>query len=320
MQAILLKDGDLTYVTDHPVPKPRSGWALIRVLLAGICKTDLELQKGYRGFKGVPGHEFIGRVEQCDDPRWVAKRVVGEINAACGQCAWCAQDLGRHCPHRTTLGIHGLDGCMAEFCTLPTANLYEVPPGIADTKAVLTELLAAACEIHEQVRPMGSERVLVLGDGRLGILCAWSLATRCRQVTLVGRHPEKLARASWRDIRTCLEGEALEREADLVVEATGSPEALSQALRLCRPRGTIVLKSTMAQAGTLDLSPLVVNEQTLIGSRCGRFNDALSMMRRFPDLPLERLVTDRFPLPQAREAFKRASEGAALKVVLEVAA
>ncbi len=171
MTALVFDDG-LRYVEDRPRPEPKPGWALIRVQMAGVCKTDLEIMKGYMGFKGVLGHEFLGWVESCDDPYWVGRRVVGEINAACGRCEWCDRGLGRHCPQRTTLGIVNHDGCMAEFCILPTENLHIVEQGISDERAILTEPLAAACEILEQLTLEGTERVIVLGDGRLGILCA----------------------------------------------------------------------------------------------------------------------------------------------------
>lgn len=318
MQAAVLDGQSLRFVRDHAKPNPRPGWALIRVGLAGICKTDLEITKGYKGFRGIPGHEFVGRVESCADPDWIGRRVVGEINAACGHCHWCDRGLGRHCPERTTLGINRLDGCMAEYCLLPIANLLEVPAALSDEQAVLTGPLAAACEILEQVPLSGAERVMVLGDGRLGILCAWALATRCRDLTLIGHHPAKLATAAWRDIRTCLSSSELPTgTADLVVEASGSPGGLADAMRLCRARGTIVLKSTLARPGEIDLTPLVINEQTLIGSRCGRFADALTMMRTVEDLPLERLISDRLPLSRVAEAFARAGDGTAIKVLLD---
>lgn len=317
MKALVFDDG-LEYVEDRPRPEPKPGWALIRVQMAGVCKTDLEIMKGYMGFKGVLGHEFLGWVESCDDPSWVGRRVVGEINAACGRCEWCARGLGRHCPQRTTLGIVNHDGCMAEFCILPTENLHIVDQGISDERAILTEPLAAACEILEQLTLQGTERVIVLGDGRLGILCAWALATVTPTVTLVGHHPEKLDIGRWRGIETSLRGEGVSPGADIVVDATGSGGGIAQAMSLCRPRGLIVLKSTVALQGEINLAPLVINELTVVGSRCGRFSDALAMMRDFPDMPLERLLTERYPLHHAKEALARAQSGEALKVVLDV--
>lgn len=309
-------DGQLRVVTDYPEPEPGPGWARIRVALAGICKTDQEILKGYLGFKGVLGHEFVGVVERCADRAWIGKRVVGEINAACGRCAWCSRGLGRHCPARRTLGIDRLDGAMADFCCLPVANLLPLPAAVPDEAAVLIEPLAAACEILEQLSFTGGERVVVLGDGRLGILCAWVLATVTPDVTLLGHHPEKLRLARWRGIATALAGGGIEPGADLVVEATGSGQGIATAMALCRPRGTIVLKSTVANPGNLNLAPLVIGEQTLVGSRCGRFSAAIGLLAAFPDLPLARLITARYPLGEAAAAFARAAEGDALKVLL----
>ena len=316
MQAVIFRES-LRFVQDHPVPSPGTEQARIRVKLAGICRTDLEIIKGYMGFKGILGHEFTGVVESCQDASWVGKRVVGEINAACGSCDYCMTGFGRHCPGRSTLGISGLDGCMAEYCVLPVTNLFCIEK-ISDEQAVLTEPLAAACEILEQVPLHGDERVVVLGDGRLGTLCAWVLATAAGRVTLVGHHQGKLDLAGWQGIETSLLGQEIEPGADIVVDATGSSRGIEQAIALCRPRGTIVLKSTVAQQGEVNLSPLVVNEITLVGSRCGQFSHALDMMLRFPDMPLERLITHRYPLHQALEAFETAQSGKALKVVLEV--
>jgi alcohol dehydrogenase len=317
MRAVVFDDG-LKYVPDYPLPDVRPGWGRIRVQQAGICKTDLEIMKGYMGFKGVLGHEFLGVVECCDDASRVGQRVVGEINAACGRCDWCARGLGRHCPERTTLGIVNHDGCMADYCVLPKANLCVVDPAISDERAILTEPLSAACEILEQLPLCGTERVVVLGDGRLGILCAWVLATVASDVTLVGHHPEKLEIARWRGIKTALNHGEVPPGADIVVEATGSGQGIAQAMSLCRPRGVIVLKSTVAIQGEINLAPIVINELTVVGSRCGRFRDGLTLMREFPDMPLERLITDRYPLHQVREAFARAQSGQALKVLLDL--
>ncbi|MFZ4440311.1 MAG: MDR/zinc-dependent alcohol dehydrogenase-like family protein [Syntrophales bacterium] len=313
-----LFDNDLRYVKDYPRPEARPGWARINIQLAGICKTDMEIMKGYLGFKGVLGHEFVGVVDRCDDPAWVGKRVVGEINAACGRCAWCARGLGRHCPTRTTLGIVNHDGCMAEYCILPVENLRIVPEEISDERAVLTEPLSAACEIMEQLPISGTERIVVLGDGRLGILCAWALATVAPDVTIVGHHPEKLHLAQWRGIKTTSDAGGVELGADIVVEATGSGQGIVTAMSLCRPRGTIVLKSTVAIQGDVNLAPIVIHEQTLLGSRCGRFADGLKMMQNFPDMPLEKLITCRYPLEKVEEAFTRAKESDALKVLLDI--
>ncbi len=311
-------DGRFQYVRNHLRPELQPGWAVIRVKLAGICRTDMEILKGYMGFKGIPGHEFVGIVEECTVASWIGQRVVGEINAACGNCDWCARGLSRHCPHRTTLGINRLDGCMAEFCKLPVANLLPVPENIPDEWACLTEPLSAACEILEQLPVSGKERILVLGDGRMGILCALVLATVAQDVTLVGHHPEKLAAAKWRHVQTALSRENIEPGADIVVEATGSETGIVSAMALCRPRGTIVLKSTLAVSADVNLAPVVVNEQTILGSRCGRFTEGLRILKTFPDMPFDKFISARYPLEKVQDAFARAKQSNAIKVLLDI--
>jgi alcohol dehydrogenase len=286
--------------------------------MAGICGTDLEILKGYAGYRGIPGHEFVGEVVLCGDPRWTGKRVAGEINIACGKCAYCREGLGRHCMDRKVLGIRGLPGCMAEFCTLPEENLVELPGDLPDERAVFLEPLSAACEILEQVPLRGREKAVVLGDGRLGILCAWVLSTVLPGVSLVGHHREKLDLAKWRDIVTGISGDGPRDRADLVVDATGSPGGIAEALRWCRPRGTVVLKTTSASKSVVDLAPLVVDEITVVGSRCGPFRKGLAVMTGHPDMPLERLVTATYPLEEAPEAFRTASKPGALKVLLRI--
>lgn len=318
MMRAVIWDGQLRFMADYPMPMVRPGWARIRVKKAGICRTDLELIKGYMGFSGVLGHELVGTVDFCKDSRWVGKRVAGEINAACGQCAVCRAGLGRHCPERTTLGIDRLDGCMADFCALPIFNLIEIPEGIPDDRAVFIEPLSAACEILEQLSLNGSERVIVLGDGRLGILCAWVLSTVAADVTLVGRHPEKLALAAWNGVKTCYGNSGYRTGADVVVEATGTAVGLSEAMALCRPRGVIVLKSTVAAPAAVNLSPVVIHELTVLGSRCGRFQDGLMLLMQHPDMPLESLITDRLSLEAAPAAFQQAARHSSIKILLDV--
>jgi alcohol dehydrogenase len=311
-------DGELRFEKDHPVPEVPLNWARIRVQTAGICKTDMELIKGYMGFKGILGHEFVGVVEKCDDQSWLGKRVCGEINAACGQCKWCAEGLGRHCPQRKTLGIQDLNGCMADYCVLPVVNLLEIPPTMPDDRAVFIEPLSAACEILEQMTYNGSERVIILGDGRLGILCAWALVTVFSDVTLIGHHPEKLEVATWRHLKTLYGSDKVNPGADIVVDATGSGGGINEAISLCRPRGTIVLKSTVASQGDLNLAPIVINELTVLGSRCGQFKDGLNMLESYKDMPLDRLITARYPIEKALVAFERATQPDAFKVLLEM--
>jgi len=323
MRAIVF-DGHLQLVQDYPIPEVMSGWARIRVLKTGICTTDIEITKGYKGFRGVLGHEFVGVVEppvpRGTDPAWIGKRVVGEINVGCGACERCAIGLERHCLNRKALGILGLDGCMADYCVLPLSNLHEVPASIPDNRAVLTEPLSAACEILEQIALSGSERAVVLGDGRLGILCAWALLTALQDVTLVGHHPAKLEKARWGDLKTAPTlPSSLKGSADIVVEATGSTGGLADAVTLCRPRGMIVLKSTMASEIAVDLSAVVVNELTLIGSRCGPFEMGLNMLASYPDMPLDRLISAEYPMDQALAAFEEARQPDTLKVLIGMA-
>jgi alcohol dehydrogenase len=311
-------DGRLRFLKEFPEPEIPSGWALIRVLKAGICKTDIEITRGYKNFKGVLGHEFIGVVEQCHDPDWLQKKVVGEINVGCGECEQCADELERHCPQRRVLGIVDLNGCMADYCVLPLSNLHAVPASMADHRAVLVEPLSAACEILEQLELKGSEQAVVLGDGRLGILCAWVLSTVLSDVTLIGRHPEKLEKGEWHTLKTARISADRRPGADIVVEATGSGKGLVDAMFLCRPRGKILLKSTVVSKSKMNLSSMVVNEQTLIGSRCGRFEMGLRIMESYPDMPLERLISADYPIEQALEAFEQAIQPDTLKIVLDM--
>jgi len=315
MSAVVF-DAGLKFIPAYPVPVPPPGWSLIRTLAAGICRTDLEIVKGYMGFSGILGHEFVGEVCACDQSDWIGRRVTGEINAACGYCRFCREGMGRHCPERSVLGILNLDGCMAGYCMLPTANLHPIPKGMSTERAVFIEPLSAACEILDQVRLDGTEKIAVLGDGRLGILCAWVLASAAGDVTLVGRHPTKLRAARWRSLQTTTRlSDAT--GADLVVEATGKPRGMLDAMKICRPRGIIVLKSTLASQGELNLAPVVINEITVIGSRCGLFKAGISQLEQHPDLPIDRLITATYPLESALEAFERACSSDVLKILLE---
>ncbi len=294
------------------VPKPKPGEALIRLLAAGICNTDLELQRGYYNFRGTPGHEFVGEVVEAPNRALLGRRVVGEINLGCGRCAWCKRGMERHCPHRTVLGIAGRPGVFSEYFTLPERNLRPTPGGVSTERAVFTEPLAAACEILEQVRlPKGAE-VAVLGDGKLGLLAAQALAIHGARILLFGRHPEKLAIVKRPGIAVSLRPSGTY---NWVVEATGSAAGFEAAVAMARPRGTVILKSTVHGAVTLDAAPVVVNEITLVGSRCGRFGPALRLLRR-KELRLEEMITARLPLVEAPEAFKLAARRGTLKVLL----
>jgi len=303
----------------RPRPRGRSGWALLRLRLAGICNTDLELVRGYYGFRGTPGHEFVAEVVEADTPAWAGRRVVGEINAACGQCEWCRRGWGRHCPRRTVLGIAGLAGAFSEYFTLPEANLHVLPEQVADEEAVFTEPVAAACEILEQVRFPSNATVAVLGDGKLGLLVAQVLQLNGIEVRLYGRHASKLALAAAGGIETELSGGLPAARYEWVVEATGSREGLSEAIRMTRPRGTVIVKSTVHGAVKLDTAAVVVNEITLIGSRCGRFEPALELIAS-GRLRLREMITAEYPLAEAPRAFRAAMRPGALKILLRAAA
>ena len=302
------------------VPKPHiPGEALVRVSMAGICKTDVEICKGYMDFRGILGHEFCGVVEDSPDRTLVGKRVVGEINASCQACRWCAQGLGRHCPDRTVLGISGRNGAMAEYLTLPVANLLEVPPSVSDEMAVFVEPLAAALEIPDQVQIRPDSRVLVIGDGKLGLLIAMVLRLSGCEALLVGRHPEKLALFAGNNGRTITVDMLLQSSErfDLVVEASGSPRGWELAVDRVRPRGTIVLKSTYHGGLNFNPAALVINEITLVGSRCGPFAPALRLMEAGLVDPTP-LISAVYSLDQAEEAFLKSQDKRALKVLLKV--
>ncbi|MFQ5855998.1 MAG: alcohol dehydrogenase catalytic domain-containing protein [Anaerolineae bacterium] len=318
----LVLDDQLKLVDDYPMPTPALGEALIHVHKAGICNTDLELVRGYQGFRGILGHEFVGVVEQHPDPEWVGRRVVGEINLACGECERCQAGLRTHCLHRTVLGIAGHDGAFAEYLVLPTENLHPVPSDLPDDAAVFTEPLAAACEILQQVHIPPGDRVVLLGDGKLGLLCAQVLALTQCDLTVIGHHAGKLQLAEQWGIPTRLvsRDEDLPSDvgpADVVVECTGSPAGFDQALRLVRSRGTIVLKSTYHGRADADMTAVVVNEVTLVGSRCGPFAPALHLLTS-GKVDVRSLIHARHPLADALEAFEHAARGGTLKVLLDM--
>ena len=312
----LVFDGKLA-LCDIDKPIPKSGEALIRVTLAGICGTDLEILKGYSAFRGVLGHEFVGKVVESAKPGWVGERVVGEINISCGECSWCSRGLGRHCPHRTVMGIVNRAGCFAEYVALPLRNLHRVPAAVSDEAAVFVEPLAAAAEILEQLRVAPGTTVAVLGDGRLGLLVAQVLKNAAAQVILVGKHEWKLDLARSWGVRCMVEGKNDLRAASVpvVVEATGSPQGLAEAFRLVEPRGTVVMKSTFHDPAPFDATKLVVDEITLIGSRCGNFPAALDLLQR-KLISVQPLLSKVFPLEEGLEAFEYLERTACLKVCL----
>jgi alcohol dehydrogenase len=314
MIAVHLENGQVS-VRDVALPKRPNGFALLRLIVGGICNTDLELQRGYYGFTGTPGHEFVAEVVEADDRSLTGKRVVGEINLACNRCEWCHKGLGRHCPNRTTLGIAGHPGAFAEYFTLPERNLFVVPDSTPPDRAVFTEPLAAACEILDQVAIPCHERVAVLGDGKLGLLAAMVLNAHGYTVHLYGHHPEKMAIAAEAGVVT-RQGNAARAAYGWVVEATGSPEGLRTAAAMTWPRGTVILKSTVHNQVAIDTAPIVVNEVTLVGSRCGRFEAALPLLEH-ELIATGPMISARYPLKDAAAAFEHAGRRGVLKVLLD---
>ena len=320
MKALRYEDGRLRVAEIDAPRRGEAGEAVVRVRLAGICNTDVEIARGYAAFTGTLGHEFVGVVESAAEaPHLVGRRVVGEINAGCGRCELCAAGDARHCPRRTVLGIAGRDGAFAEFLRLPVVNLRAVPDEIEDARAVFTEPLAAACGILERVEIGSDTRVAVVGDGKLGLLCAQAIrAQSAAAVTLVGRHENKLRIARARGVETALAG-ALPRDwtgaFDVVVEASGAGAGFALAVELTRPRGVVVLKSTFHGATEIDAARIVVHEISVVGSRCGRFAPALELLAR-DAVDVTSLVTEEFPLADGLRAMQCATESGVLKVLL----
>ena len=299
---------------DRPVPA--EGEVLVRVYCAGICGTDLEVLRGYHGFQGVMGHEFVGEVAGPADSPWLGQRVVGEINIGCGACERCRRGLARHCGQRRVLGLKDHDGALAHYLTLPAANLHAVPPEVADTLAVFTEPLAAALRVLETTAVSPAARVLVVGDGSLGLQISWVLAFSGAEVHLAGHHPEHLALARPRGVATFLAADLPPGDYDIVVEASGSPTGLELAMTRVRPLGTVVLKSTYVGRYPLDPAALVVPEVRLVGSRCGPFAGALRLLRdaRIDPRPL---IARTFPLDQGLAALAWAQQPGVLKVLVD---
>ena len=300
------------------IQKPdRADEALVRVLLSGICNTDLEIARGYAGFKGTIGHEFVGVVEKSSDRALVGRRVVGEINAGCGKCELCRAGDSRHCASRTVLGIVGRDGAHAEFLQLPAENLLVVPDKIPDEHAVFTEPLAAACGILERVKINKSDRIAVIGDGKLGLLCAQVVALSGASVLLVGKHRSKLRIVEPRGIETTTPTKAAKRKRqfDVVVEASGAATGFGLALDLLRPKGQLVLKSTFHGKTELDAARIVVDEVSIVGSRCGRFTPALDLLKKSA-VDVDSLISEQHSLSNGVHAMQRAGTRGVLKVLL----
>ncbi len=332
MRALVYQNNMLQLEKSYRRPDLQPGEALIKVLQAGICNTDLEIVRGYMNFQGVLGHEFVGIVEAVHEgsgatalTSLIGKRVVGEINAACHRtdCLYCQRGMPTHCPNRTTLGIVNRDGAFAEFLVLPTRNLHLVPDNVSDEEAVFVEPLAANFEIVEQVHVKPTDSVVVLGDGKMGQLAAQVLVLSGCEVMMVGKHEEKLALVEKRGVRTYVLDNAqsftLEngRNVDLVVECSGSAQGLELALRLVRPRGTIILKSTVADMSKLHLAPIVINEIRVQGSRCGPFAPALRALSQ-KLVNVSSLISARYSLDDGLAAFEHAGQRGVLKVLVRV--
>lgn len=320
MKAIVF-DEELKLVNDYKKPVPQKGEALVRVTLAGICNTDFEITKGYMGYKGVLGHEAVGVVEEINDndQSLLGKRVVAEISYGCKKtnCPYCAEKLYRHCPDRHTLGIWRKDGVFAEYFTMPLETLFEVPDNVTDEQAVFVEPLAAACEISEQLHIKPFQKVIVLGDGKLGLITALELNSQNVDVTLVGKHQNKLDIAKAQGVKTKLLNDLkVEKVYDVVVEATGSISGFETALALTKPRGVLVLKSTIAASKEFNLAPIVIDEITVLGSRCGQFPAALRLLQA-ERIDFSPLISARYKADEAIKAFEKNKEKDVLKVLIE---
>jgi threonine dehydrogenase-like Zn-dependent dehydrogenase len=317
----LVYDQSLSYRPRHPDPQPATGDTLLKVRQAGICSTDIELANGYMDFHGVLGHEFVAEVVQSPDRQLVGKRVAGEINIVCGRCDMCLSGLSGHCRQRRVLGILNQDGAFADLVRLPASNLHVLPDTVDDDQAVFIEPLAAACQVVKQLgmsRSTPGERrwVTVLGDGRLGMLVAQVLRNTGSPVRVIGKHPEKLALCEKWSIRSRPLADIVPRhDQDIVVDCTGSPEGLELALKMVRPRGTIVLKTTIATPKAIQLAPIVVDEITVLGSRCGPFRQAIQQLAE-KQVDVASLIHRRMKLEQGVEAMQLAGRPGVFKVIL----
>ena len=318
MKAVVF-DEELKLVNDYQKPSPKKGEALIKVTMAGICNTDYEITKGYMGYKGILGHEFVGVVEEvnADDKSLLGKRVVGEINCACGNCELCHQGLERHCFNRQTLGIWQKDGCFAQYLAMPLDTLLEVPLTVSDEQAVFVEPLAAGLEILEQLHIQPIEKVVILGDGKLGLTTSLALNASNIDVLLVGKHQNKLDIAKKQGVKVKLLSDLqIKKEWDFVVEATGSISGFETALNLTKPRGTLVLKSTVAASKEFNLAPIVIDEIRVQGSRCGRFAPALRLLAS-GKVDFNPLISGVYCIDDALEAFEKNKEKYTLKILLK---
>jgi len=319
MRALFFDGKSVKYKSFHPDPLPGPDEALIEIKAAGVCQTDLEIAKGYMNFKGILGHEFVGVVRRVSGKaghELHGKRVAGEINCVCRECDMCARGLSAHCRNRDVIGIQNRDGCFADLLTLPVHNLHAIPDNVSDEQAVFVEPLAAAIQVLRQVQIDNRTKVAVLGDGRLGQLVAQVVKTLCPGVLLIGRHPAKLAIAERVGIQTKLDADVHpRRDQDVVIDCTGRAEGLERAIALVRPRGTLVMKTTVAAGKPLNLSPVVVDEITLLGSRCGPFRDAIAMLAT-RQVDVSGLVSRRMKLADAEGVFAGNLPAEVVKIVL----
>jgi threonine dehydrogenase-like Zn-dependent dehydrogenase len=315
MQALTVRHGKLTYSRDSSFPDSSKDEAIIKILVAGICSTDLEIVKGYAEFEGILGHEFVGLVQEAPESSWQGKRVVGSINIGCQHCDVCLGEGPEHCLSRTVIGIHNRNGAFADFMSLPIDNLYEVPDSVSNEQAVFTEPMAATLRILEQAVISPSEQIAVIGPGKLGMLVAQVLALNGANLTVLGRRHSSLEMADAFGLRTSLVNEAKDNSFDLVVEATGNEAGLAQSLRLVRPQGILVLKSTFSGVSTIDLTKLVVAEIRVIGSRCGPFQPALHLLSR-GSVRTQEMIEATYPLSEGVAAFNHASQPGVRKILL----
>lgn len=304
-------------VEDVPMPVPAPGEAVVRIITAGICNTDIEIRKGYMSYAGILGHEFVGIVEKAQNDYLVGKRVVGEINCVCGQCRYCKMEMPNHCINRTVLGISKHPGVFAEYATIPEANLHIVPDAIQDDVASFAEPLAAAFRVSEQISINAEDRIIVLGDGKLGQLISQALWLYSRNIVCVGKYTWKLQMLATQGIPTAVGTSEIEGQADIVVDATGSPDGLVRAISLVRPEGTVVLKTTCTEPLALESAVAVVNEVRIIGSRCGPFRAALEALA-MGTVEIRPMITESYPLTDAIYAMGRAEAQGVMKVLLHI--
>ena len=315
MKAVWLEDHQIKLADVQQPVRPDE--ALIKIRMAGICSTDLELVKGYYPYTGILGHEFVGEVVSAPDAAWVGQRVVGEINAVCGTCEACLNGRSTHCENRTVLGIADRNGVFAEYTSLPLKNLYRVPDSVPDEQAVFVEPLAAALEIQEQIKLQKTDRVLLIGAGRLGQLIAQTLALTGCDLHVVARSLPAQQLLAARGIKVIADGDIQSQKWDVVIEATGSTDGFTLARRAVRPRGTMVLKSTYKGDMNVNISSIVVDEITVLGSRCGPFEPALRLLEA-REVDPSVLISDRYKLNDALKAFEKAAQPGVLKVLLEI--